>query len=155
MGFCSKNTRVGCHFPTASDFISINRHIYHWVFGFLFCFCFCFDSTSSFFPKLFLPSSPVIYWAPTDLGSSSVNVISFCLFMLFTGFSRQGCWSGLLFPSPVDHVLSELPTMNHPSWVGLHSMAHSFTDLEKAVIHVISLVSFLWLCISFYLLSDG
>ena len=27
-------------------------------------------------------------------------------FMLFMGFSRQECWSGLPFPSPVDHALS-------------------------------------------------
>ena len=33
--------------------------------------------------------------------------------------------------------------MTHPSWQALHSMAHSFTELDMAVIHVISLVSFL------------
>ena len=33
--------------------------------------------------------SPVAYWAPTDLGSSSLSVLSFCLFILFMGFSRQ------------------------------------------------------------------
>ena len=76
------------------------------------------------------------YWAPTDLGSSSFNVISFCLFMLFMGFSRQGYWSGLLFPSPVDHISSELSTMTCPSWVALHGMAHSFIELDKAVVHV-------------------
>ena len=62
------------------------------------------------------------------------------------GFSRQEYWSGLPFPSPVNHVLSELSTMTHPSWVALHGMAHSFIELDKAVVHVISLVSFLWLC---------
>ena len=46
-------------------------------------------------------------------------------------------------PSPVDHVLSELSTMTRPSWVALHGMAHSFIELDKAVVHVISLVSFL------------
>ena len=60
------------------------------------------------------------------------------------GFSRQEYWSGLPFPSPVDHVLSELSTMTCPSWVDLHSMAHSFIELDKAVVHVIRLVSFLW-----------
>ena len=29
------------------------------------------------------------------------------------------------------------------TWVALHGMAHSFIELDKAVIHVISLVSFL------------
>ena len=50
--------------------------------------CFCFGSVSSFFLELFLHWSPVAYWAPTDLGSSSVSVLSFHLFMLFMGFSR-------------------------------------------------------------------
>ena len=30
--------------------------------------CFCFGSASSFFLELFLHSSPVAYWTPTDLG---------------------------------------------------------------------------------------
>ena len=38
-----------------------------------------------------------------------------CLFILFMGFSRQEYWSGLPFRSPVDHILSELSTMTHPS----------------------------------------
>ena len=57
------------------------------------CFFFCFGSVSSFFLELFLRSSPVAYWAPTDLGHSSFSVLSFCLFILFIGFSRQECWS--------------------------------------------------------------
>ena len=65
-------------------------------------YCFYFGSVSSFFLELFLYSSPVAYWAPTDLGSSSFSVLSFCLFILFMGFSRQEYWSGLPFPSPVD-----------------------------------------------------
>ena len=47
--------------------------------------CFCFSSTSSFFLELFLHSSPVAYWAPTYLGSSSFSVLSFCFFILFIG----------------------------------------------------------------------
>ena len=88
--------------------------------------CFCFGSVSSFFLELFLHSSPVAYWAPTHLGSSSFSVLSFCIFILFMGFSRQEYWSGLPLPSPVDHILSELSTMTHPSWVALHGMAHKF-----------------------------
>ena len=60
----------------------------------------------------------------------------FCLFILSMGFSRQEYWPGLPFPTPLDHVLSELFTMTHLSWVAL-----SFTELcrplhhDKAVIH--------------------
>ena len=117
--------------------------------------CFCFGSIPSFFLELFLHWSPVTYWAPTNLGSSSFSVLSFCLFILFMGFSRQEYWSGLPFPSPVDHILSELSTMTHPSWVTLHGMAYSIIELDKAVVHVISLFSFLWLWFSFFLPSDG
>ena len=107
--------------------------------------CLCFGSVSSFFLELFLHWSSAAYWASTDLGSSSFSVLSFFLFILFMGFSRQEYWSGLPFPSPVDHILSDLSTMTHPSWVALHSMAHRFFELDKAVVHVIRLVSVLWL----------
>ena len=112
--------------------------------------CFCFGSVSSFFLELFLHWSPVAYWASTDLGSSSFGALSFCLFIFFMGFSRKEYWSGLPFPSPVDHILSELFTMTRPSWVALHGMAHSFIELDKAVFHVIRLVSFLSFFFFFY-----
>ena len=61
------------------------------------------------------------------------------------GLQRVGhkCATQLNLPyiSPVDHILSELSIMTH--WVALHGMAHSFTGLDKAVIHVITLVIFL------------
>ena len=82
-------------------------------------------------------------------------LLLFILLMLFMGFSRQEYWSGLPFPSPVDHILSEFSTMTHTSWVALHGMAHSFTELDKAVVHVISLISFLWLWFSFWMPSNG
>ena len=94
---------------------------------------FCLGSVSSFFLELFLHWSPVAYWAPTNLGSSSFSVLSFCLFILFMGFSRQEYRSCLPFPSPVDHILWELSTMTDLSWVALHGMGHSFTELDKAV----------------------
>ena len=86
-------------------------------------YCFFFGSIPSFFLELFLYWSPVAYWAPTDLGSSSFSILSFCLFILFMGFSRQEYWSGLPFLSPVDHILSDLSTMTHPSWVAPHGTA--------------------------------
>ena len=134
-------------FFTALDFTFTIRHIYKWAL-------FLLRSASLFLLELFLHSSPVAYWIPTDLLGSSFSVISFCLFILFMGFSRQEYWSGLPFPSPVDHFLSELSTMIHPSWVALHGMAHSLIELQKSVIHVIILVSFLWLWFLLCLFSD-
>ena len=104
--------------------------------------CFCFGSVSAFFLELFLHWSPVAYWAPTNL-SSSFSILSFCLFILFMGFSRQEYGSGLPFPSPVDHILSDLSTMTCPSWVAPQGML-SFIELDKAVVHDIRLTSFLW-----------
>jgi len=51
------------------------------------------------------------------------------------GFSRQEYWSGLPFPSPVDHILSGLSTMIHPSWVAPWAWL-SFIELHKAVVLV-------------------
>ena len=81
-----------------------------------------------FFLELFLHWSPVAHWAPTNLGSSSFSVLSFCLFILFMGFCRQEYWSGLPFPSPVDHILSELSSMTHPSYTGLGNRLLEGTD---------------------------
>ena len=106
-------------------------------------YCFCLGSIPSFFLELFLHWSPVAYWAPTDLGSSSFSVLSFCLFILFMGFSRQEYWSGLPFPCLGVYILTEISTMTCPSWVALHGMAHTFIELDQAVVHVIRLVSFL------------
>ena len=91
----------------------------------------------------------------TDFILGEAQITDTVLFILFMGFSRQEYWSGLPFPSPVDHILSELSTMTRPSWVTLHGMVHSFTEFNKAVIHVIRLVSFLWLWFSVCLTSDG
>ena len=73
--------------------------------------CFCFGSISSFFLELFLHWPQAVYWVPTNLGSSSFSVLSFCLFILFMGLSRQEYWSGLPFPSPMGRVLMELFTL--------------------------------------------
>ena len=98
-------------------------------------YCFCFDSIPSFFLELFLHWSPVAYWAPTDLGSSSFSILLFCLFIVFMGFSRQEYWSGLPFPSPVDHIVSDLSTM--PTRLGWpHRAWLSFIELDKAVVLV-------------------
>ena len=118
--------------------------------------CLCFGSISSFFLELLLRWSPEAYWAPTNLGSSSFSVLSYCLsYCSWVGFSRQEYWSGLPFPCSVDHILSELSTMTYLSWVALHGMAHSFIELDKAVVHMIRLVSFLWLWLSVCLPSNG
>ena len=128
--------------------LSITSHIHNCVLFLIWFRLFILSEVISL-----LISSNILgtYWP----GSSSFSVICFCLFILFMGFSRQEYRSGLPFPSPVDHILSELSNMTCPSWMALHGMAHSFIELDKAVVHVISLVSFRWLWFSFCLPSNG
>ena len=139
-------------FFTASDFTFTTRDIHNWTS------CPLFGSASSSLLELFLCSSPAAYWTPTTWGvgwCSSFSVVSFGFFILFMEFSRQERWSGLPFPSPVDHIFLELSTMTPPSWVAIHDKTHSFIELHRAVIYVIILVSFLWFWLSFCLPSDG
>ena len=70
--------------------------------------CFCFGSIPSFFLELFLQWSPAVYWTPTNLGSSSFNVLSFCLFILFMGLSRQEYWSVAIPFSSGPHLVKIL-----------------------------------------------
>ena len=106
--------------------------------------CSCSCSVSSFFLELFLHCSPIAYWAPTNLGSSSFSILSFCLFILFMGFSRQEYWV-------VCHSLLQWITFcqNSPLWPVLLGLPYktwlSFIELDNAVFHVVRLVSFLWL----------
>ena len=109
--------------------------------------CFCFGSASSFAISLLISSRILSTYQPMEF---IFSVVSFCLFILFMGFSRQEHLSGLPFPSPVDNILSELSTLTCSSWVALHCMAHSFIELHKAVIHVIIWFSFLWLWFLFW-----
>ena len=133
---------------TALDFIFITSHIHNWVLFSLWLLLFILSGVIS--PLI---SSSIL--STHQLGNSSFSVLSFCLFILFMGFSRKEYWSDLPFPSPVGYVLSELPMMTHPSWVALQGIVHSFFELDKAVVHVIRLLAFLWLLFSFCLPSDG
>ena len=66
--------------------------------------CFHFGSASSFFLELFLYSSPVAYWAPTELGSSSFSVVSFCLLKLVCHSLLQGTTFCQNFPPWPNHL---------------------------------------------------
>ena len=116
--------------------------------------CFCFGSIRSFFLELFLHWSPLSYWAPTDPGSSPFSVLSFCLFILFMGFSSKNT-------EVVCHSLLQQTTFceTSPPWPIHLEWPHmawlNFTELDKAVDHVIRLVSFLIVVSHFSLPSDA
>ena len=114
-------------FFTSSDLTSITSHIHNWLLFLLWLHPFILSGV--------LHWSPVACWAPTYLGSSSFSILSFCLFILFMGFSRQEYWSGLPFPSAVDNILSNLSTMTRLCWVAPWAWL-SFIELAKAVVLV-------------------
>ena len=120
------------------------------------CF-FCFGSISPFFLELFLHWSPVTYWAPINRpGDFIFQCIIFFAFSYCSWGSQDKstevvCYSLLQWTT----FFSELSTMTCPIWVALHGMAHSFIELDKAVVHVIRLVSFLLLWFSLFLPPDG
>ena len=103
--------------------------------------CFCFGSISSFILVLFLHSSPVTYWAPTDLGLHLS--VSYLFAFSFCSWDSQGKNTEVSFHSlllwamfcqnspPWPSVLGGCP-----SWVALYCMAHSFIELDKSVVHV-------------------
>ena len=116
--------------------------------------CFCFGFICSFFLELFLHWSPVAYWAPTELGSSLS--VSYLFAFSYCSWGSQGrntevvCYSLLQWTT-----FYQNSTMTRLSWVVLQGMAHCFIELDRAVVHVIRLLSFLWLWFSVCLSSDG
>ena len=134
-------------FFTALDFTSITSHIYKWAWFLLWPSLFVLSGAISLlFPGSILDTfwlGEVIFWCHI-----------FFLFYTVYGFLRWEYSSGLPFPSPVDHVLSEFSTMTCPFWVVPQSMAHYFIKLHKAMIPMMILVSFLWLWVYFWRLWD-
>ena len=107
---------------------------------------FHFGTALSFFLEILviaLCSPPVAYWTPSNLRGSSSSVIYFVPFHTVHGALAARMLEWFAIPSSSDHVLSELCTMTCPSWVALHGLAHCFTELDKAVVHVIKWFSFL------------
>ena len=89
---------------TVSDFASITSHIHNCVLFFLWLHLFILSGVIS-------PLISSSIWAPTDLRSSSFSFLSFCIFILFMGFSRQEYWSGI-------HSVLQWTTFgqNSPPW---------------------------------------
>ena len=122
------------------------RHIHNWTLFPLWL--------SSFHSGAISCSSPVAYWTPTYMG---VHLSVSYLLPVCTVRGVLKAWMLRWFAIPFssDPCFIRLSTMTHLSRVALHGMAHSFIELGKVVLHVISLISFLWLWFSFCLPSDG
>ena len=104
---------------------------------------FCFGSASSFLLELFLCSSPVAYQTPTDLEGFIFQCRNFLPFHAVHVVLKPRTlkWFAFLFSNGPCSVR----TLHHDPavLVAPPGMAHSFSELDKAVVHVISLVSFL------------
>ena len=121
---------------TASDLASISSHIHSWV---LFWFWLHPIILSGVISPLLSSSILDTY----QLGEFIFQCPVFLPFHTVHGVLKAKILKWFAFSSPVDHVLSELSTMTCPSWEAPHDMAHSFFELYKAVMHMISLISFL------------
>ena len=94
---------------------------------------FCFGSIPLFFLCLFLPWSPVAYWAPNDLWV--LLLVSYHFALSYCSWCSQGkntevaCHSLLQWTT----FCSGLSTTTHPSWVAPQAWL-GFIELEKAVV---------------------
>ena len=118
------------------DFASITSHIHNWVLFLLWLYPFILSGvisplTSSSILGTYRPGE-FIFQCPIFLPFLTVHEVL-----------KAEILKWFAIHSTADHILSELSTMTHPSWMVLHSMAHGFIELDKAVVHVISFVSFL------------
>ena len=135
-------------FFTALYFTFTTRYIHNWVSFLLWLSLFILPGAiSPLFSSIILDSYQL------GEGVSTSCVTPFCLFILFMRVLQVRTLEWF------DISLSSRPcfvrTLHHdsPSWVALHDMAHSFIEYPR-LIHVIILVSFLWLWFSFWRLWD-
>ena len=103
----------------------------------------CFVSILSFFLELFLHWSPVAYWEPTNLG---VHLsVSYLFAFSYCSWGSQGKNTEVVCHSLLQWIVF---CQNSPPWpllLGWLYMAWlSFIELDKNVVHVFRLVSFLW-----------
>ena len=132
---------------TALEFTSITSHIYNLKLLFLWLCLFILSGIISS-----LISSGIL--GTYQPGEFIVHCLIILPFHTVHGVLKGRILKWFAIPL-VDHVLSEFSSMTCPSWVAPHGMADSFTELDKAVVHVIRLASFLRLWFSVCLPSDG
>ena len=121
---------------TALDFASITSHIHNWVLFLLWLSLFILSGVTSplisrsilgtYQPGEFIFQCPIFLPFHTVHGVLKARILK---------------WFAIPFSSGPHSVR---PLHRDPSILGgLHSMAHSFIELDKAVVHVLRLVSFL------------
>ena len=116
-------------FFTALDFTFTTRHIHHWTSFLLWPTCFIFSRAVSNHP-LFFPSSIL----DTFQSGGLIWCHIFMLFHTVQGFlqAKKLQWVAISSSSGPCFVRT---LHYHLSWVTLHGMAHSFTELCKSLHH--------------------
>ena len=105
-------------------------------------YCFCFGSIPSFFLELFLHWSPVAYWHLLAWGVP----LSVSYHFAYCSWGSQGKNTEVVCHSLLQWTTfcqTSPPWPVHLGWP--HTVWLSFIELDKAVVHVIRLGSFLWL----------
>ena len=137
--FCSITSSlpwsVDLTFQVPMHYCSLQHQILHSLPVISTTGCCGFGLISSFFLELFLHSSPVAYWAPTVLGSSSFSVLYFCLFILFMGFLSKN--TEVVFHFHLQWATFCQNSLPCPICLGCPytGMVHSLNELDKAVVH--------------------
>ena len=121
---------------TASDFASITRHINN---GALFLLWLCLFILSGVISPLISSSILGTYCHGEIIFQSSIFWPSHTVH----GVLKAGILKRFAIPFSSGPRFVRTLTMTCPPWVALHGMAHPFIKLDKAVVLVISLISFL------------
>ena len=112
-------------FFTASDLASITSHIHNWVLVSPWLYHFILPGVIS---PLFFSSILVNYQPEEFIFQCTIFLLSHPAYGVLK--ARILKWFAIPFSNGPN--LAELSTITHP-WVTLHSMAHSFIELDKAV----------------------
>ena len=105
--------------------------------------CFCFGSTFSFLLQYF--STDLQHIGHLWTWGVHLQCHIFLPFHTVHGVLKARILKWFTIPfSSGPHFVRSLH-YDSPLLMALHSMAYGFTELDKAVVHVIRLVSFLWL----------
>ena len=118
-------------FFTALDFTFTTRHIHIWALFPLWLSRFILSGATSNCPLLFPNFILDTFWP----GEFTFQCHIFLPFHTVHRVLEARILEWFAIPPPLDHNLSGLSTMTHPSWVALHGMAHSFTELCKSLCH--------------------
>ena len=114
---------------------------------------FHFGSISSFFLELFLHSSPVAYWTPPTWGIHLS--VSYLFPFSYCSWGSQGKNTEVFFHCLLQWTMFCQNSSPWPICLGWPYMAWRMVHwVRKPVVHVISLVGFLWFWYSFCLPSN-